>query len=144
MSGKHVDRSLRPEPPPPNPRLLGRGNGAPVPPSHAIEARRRLLALVGEESFDVLEAALLIAAEEYPSLDPAREMRRVDAIPLPDHNDVKLESGGYHLMLIGLKKPLEVGDTVPVRLNFEHAKPVSTELTVQTRATAAHEHMGHH
>ena len=71
-------------------------------------------------------------------------MRRVSKIVLPDHEDVTLKSGGYHLMLIGLKKPLEEGDVVPLTLNFEHAKPVSTELTVQTRATAAHEHMGHH
>ena len=91
MSGKHVDRSTRPETPPPNPRLLGRGNSAPVPPSHAIEARRRLLAMVAEETFDVLEAALLIAAEEYPNLDTAREMRRLLQLHLDFADEVERE-----------------------------------------------------
>lgn len=75
-------------------------------------------------------------------------MRRVSKIALPDHQDVTLESGGYHLMLIGLKKPLEEGDSLPLTLNFEHAKPVVTQLKVQKREEASadmsHEHMGHH
>jgi regulator of sirC expression with transglutaminase-like and TPR domain len=43
--------------------------------------RRRFDALVREkESFDLLEACFLVAAEEYPALDVARERARVDAI----------------------------------------------------------------
>lgn len=58
------------------------------------------------------------------------KMRRVDKIELPDHRDVTLAPGGYHLMLIGLKKPLEDGQKVPLKLFFEHAKPVDAELEV--------------
>lgn len=78
-------------------------------------------------------------------------MRRIDEIHLPAHEDVQLKSGGYHLMLIGLKKPLDEGDSVPVTLNFKHAKPVTAALAVKSRDKAAaerahehHEHMGHH
>ncbi|MBZ5639815.1 MAG: tetratricopeptide repeat protein [Acidobacteriia bacterium] len=46
-----------------------------------VEARRRLVALVsGNEDFDLLEACLLVAAEEFPGLDVAAEADRVDAM----------------------------------------------------------------
>lgn len=74
-------------------------------------------------------------------------MRRVDEIALPAQHDVELKSGGYHLMLIGLKKPLEAGGNVPLTLTFKHAKPMQVVLDVKQRESAtdrAHEHMGHH
>jgi regulator of sirC expression with transglutaminase-like and TPR domain len=46
-----------------------------------LEARRRLTALVsGKEEFDILDACLLVAAEEYPHLDLGVETARVDAL----------------------------------------------------------------
>ncbi len=54
--------------------------GAPGLGSRA-EARRRFKALVeGKESFDLLAACLLVAAEEYPALDLGAEIARVDAL----------------------------------------------------------------
>jgi len=48
---------------------------------HRFRTRRRLGTLIREsESFDVVEAALLIAADEYPDLDIARERRRLDSV----------------------------------------------------------------
>lgn len=79
MSGNPTDRSPRSAVGAPA-HAAGYEGGAPVPAPHALEARSRLLALVRAEPFDILEAALLVAAEEYPGLDPAREMRRVDAL----------------------------------------------------------------
>lgn len=43
---------------------------------------------------------------------------------------VSLSPGGYHLMMMDLKKPLRAGDKVPVTLNFEKAGPVSVTLEV--------------
>ena len=43
--------------------------------------RARLAALIdGRESFDVVEAGLLVASEEYPELDVQRESARVRAL----------------------------------------------------------------
>lgn len=42
-----------------------------------------------------------------------------------------LKPGGYHLMLIGLKRPLKAGEQTPVTLTFERAGPVKTALDVQ-------------
>lgn len=62
-------RTVRPEP-------LGAGL-----PRHATEARGRLVRLLsGGGPFDLLEAALLVAAEEYAGLDIAKEARRIDIL----------------------------------------------------------------
>jgi hypothetical protein len=44
---------------------------------------------------------------------------------------VKLAPGGYHLMLLDLKRPLKQGDKLPVTLEFERAGKVSLSLDVQ-------------
>jgi copper(I)-binding protein len=49
-------------------------------------------------------------------------MREVDAIDLPAGVMVNLASGGYHVMLSGLKRQLKQGDVVPLALVIEHKK----------------------
>jgi copper(I)-binding protein len=46
-------------------------------------------------------------------------MQPVDAVELPAGETVALEPGGYHIMLLDLVEPLEVGDTIEVTLTFE-------------------------
>jgi copper(I)-binding protein len=43
-------------------------------------------------------------------------MHAVDAIALPAGQTVKLAAGGYHVMLMDLKRQLKEGETVPVTL----------------------------
>ena len=45
-------------------------------------------------------------------------MRPVERIAAPAHATTTLAPGGYHIMLIGLVKPLVSGDTVQVTLTF--------------------------
>lgn len=49
---------------------------------------------------------------------------------------LKLQPGGWHLMLIGLKAPLVAGQTVAVTLRFEKAGTVSLVLPVKTAPMA--------
>jgi copper(I)-binding protein len=58
-------------------------------------------------------------------------MRETPGTELPPGQSVTLQPGGYHLMLIGLTRPLEVGQSVPVTLVFERAGPVEVQLAVQ-------------
>jgi periplasmic copper chaperone A len=44
---------------------------------------------------------------------------------------VKLAPGGYHLMMMDLKQPLQRGDKVPVTLEFEKAGRVTISLDVE-------------
>ncbi len=46
-------------------------------------------------------------------------MRPIRALMLPPGKPVELRPGGYHVMLMDLKKPLNAGDTVPLILTVE-------------------------
>ena len=58
------------------------------------------------------------------------KMAQVDAIDLPAGKSVNLASGGYHLMLIGLKQQLKEGSTVPLTLVVQSSKGKRTQVTV--------------
>ncbi len=47
------------------------------------------------------------------------EMRMLESLPLPAGKAVKLEPGGFHLMLFDLKKPLRVGDQLTLTLKIK-------------------------
>lgn len=42
-----------------------------------------------------------------------------DGLPVPARGDVLLKPGGYHLMLIGIKRELKPGDSFALNLEFE-------------------------
>ena len=69
------------------------------------------------------------------------EMRQVDTIDLPAGKKVELRPGGLHVMFIGLKAPLKVGDKVPVTLKFEKAGELKVDFAVTNKpAEAGHKH----
>jgi copper(I)-binding protein len=57
------------------------------------------------------------------------KMRAVDAIPVPPGRTT-LSPGGYHIMLIGLKAPLQAGAQFPLKLTFEKAGTVEVNVVV--------------
>ncbi|MDQ1813373.1 copper chaperone PCu(A)C [Massilia sp. CCM 9210] len=59
------------------------------------------------------------------------KMQQVDAIDLPAGKAVKLASGGYHLMLIDLKRQLKAGDSVPLTLTVEHPNKKRESMTIE-------------
>lgn len=67
---------------------------------------------------------------------------RPRGIELPAGKTVALKPESFHLMLIGLKKPLKVGETVPVTLKFEKSGTVTVPFAVRAAgpapAAAAH------
>jgi periplasmic copper chaperone A len=76
------------------------------------------------------------------------KMRAVPALDLPAGRTVELRPGGYHVMLMDLKQPLQAGDTVPLTLVVESAggKRETLALKLPVRAlgaAAADPHGGH-
>ncbi|WP_206118773.1 copper chaperone PCu(A)C [Chromobacterium fluminis] len=51
--------------------------------------------------------------------------------------EVKFAPGSYHVMLMGLKQPLRVGDRFPLTLRFEKAGSVTVEVVVEDGVAAA-------
>lgn len=73
-------------------------------------------------------------------------MREVQAIDLPKGKTVSLEPGGYHIMLMNLKKPIVVGEAIPLMLTIESGgKKQTVEVTAEARAPGtAPMPQGHH
>jgi copper(I)-binding protein len=57
-----------------------------------------------------------------------RELR--EGLPLPAGQAVALQPGGNHLMLMGVREPLTVGDTVTLTLTFATSAPLEVTATV--------------
>jgi periplasmic copper chaperone A len=64
------------------------------------------------------------------------QMRQVDSIELAPGKIVELKPGGYHVMFIGLKAPLKVGDAFPMKLKFEKAGEVEVTVNVESPSAA--------
>jgi copper(I)-binding protein len=63
-------------------------------------------------------------------------MRAVPAIDVPAGARVALGSGGYHVMLVGLHRPLVAGASVPLTLTFERAGSIEVTADVEPAAAA--------
>ncbi|TRX73895.1 copper chaperone PCu(A)C [Pseudomonas mangiferae] len=81
------------------------------------------------------------------------KMEAVDGgVEIPAGGELKVTPGDYHLMLFGLKQPLEDGQRFPMTLHFQKAGDVTVDIAVQKDAPApaapadsghAHEGMDH-
>jgi hypothetical protein len=65
------------------------------------------------------------------------QMRAVPALSLEPGKPITLAPGGYHVMLMGLKKPLKVGESFPLTLTFEKASPITVQVQVAAAGAAA-------
>lgn len=58
-------------------------------------------------------------------------MRQVPEIQIPGNGSVKLQPGGFHIMLIGLKQQLKEGEKIRVKLHFSNGSLSTIELPVK-------------
>jgi copper(I)-binding protein len=72
-------------------------------------------------------------------------MRPISELPLPANKPVKLRPGGYHVMLIGLTKPIITGEKLPITLNYQdkNGKKGSIEVQAEVRELTATQHGAH-
>ncbi|WP_242469638.1 SCO family protein [Rhabdochromatium marinum] len=96
------------------------------------------LALIGASS----SVAQVVELHTHVQQDGVMKMRRIEQIPIPVQGEAVLQPGGLHLMLIGLKQPLTVGDAVDVQLRFddggERAVTADTRRIMPMHKPAAH------
>ena len=106
--------------------------------------------LMGGDRADTLVGASTPVAESadvHESIDDngVMKMRSVAGVPIPAHGMVTFSPGGYHIMLMGLKRPLAAGQSFPLTLRFAHAAPMTVDVTVRGLGHAAptddHSHM---
>lgn len=86
-------------------------------------------ALIGASS----DVAMATEVHETYMEGDTMMMRRVERIDIPAGGEVTLEPGGYHVMFIDLKEPLQAGTTIEITLEFERAGEVPVQAEVRER-----------
>mgnify|MGYP000851720779 CR=1 FL=1 len=72
------------------------------------------------------------------------QMKQVPSIDLPANQTVSLRPGSYHIMLMGLKKPLVAGSIVPIQLKVKTAKGNIEVLRIKVPVKILDTHMMSH
>ena len=113
---------------------------ATVPQQRTTGAFMQLTAPVATRLVQVRSTvADAVEIHEMAMAGDVMQMRAVQAVELPAGKAVELKPGGYHIMLMGLKQPVKVGDAVPLTLVFEGAdkKRQTLDLQVPVRPLGA-------
>jgi len=97
--------------------------------------------------------AATVEVHEMKMEGDVMKMRAIPALALPAGQAVALKPGSYHVMLMGLKKPLPDGSSVPIKLVLEDAQkkqttvdikvPVKKAAPAQGADGAGHDHHQH-
>ena len=91
------------------------------------------------------DVAASVQLHSSATRDGVMQMRAVETVEVPAQGEVMLEPGGLHVMLIGLKVPLEEGKRFPLTLEFGRAGKVQVMTAIEDIGHAGgggHEH-GH-
>lgn len=97
-----------------------------------------------DEPHALIKAESLIAerVELHTHLieDGVARMREVEQIGIPAKGSASLEPGGYHVMLMGLRRPMDMGTKVLITLSFEDG----SQQTIVAPARMVQGGMHHH
>ena len=125
-----VKNAYIPAPPPGAPTAVGYG----VITNHGPTSDRLMDGHSG--------AAASVQLHQMSTTGGVMRMRPVaGGLPIGASASVKLSPDGYHLMLIGLKAPLRVGQHVRVVLRFQRSGNVTVDFPVRAPAAAGGMHM---
>lgn len=75
--------------------------------------------------------------------DRVMRMQKLDKLEIPAGGVVKLEPGGHHIMLMGLKKPLTAGDNFDLTLDFKNIGKKIISVDVLSDHSDDSDHHGH-
>lgn len=114
------------------PRVEGAWVRSAVPGQQGTGAFMRITAaqdtkLVGAST----PAAGVAEVHEMKMEGDVMKMRAIGQLDLPAGRTVELKPGGYHLMLMDLKRPLQPGSTMPLTLLFRDARGGERKLELQ-------------
>lgn len=107
--------------------------GAAVDPSIAAKAEVHEVVMAdGDMSGDMSMSSEMPMSSEMTgaTMAPMMQMREVEYVDLPAGEAVMLQPGGYHIMLLELASPLELGEEFVVTLTFEEAGDVDVTVVV--------------
>ena len=66
------------------------------------------------------------------------KMMKIEKLVVPAKSSLELKSGGDHVMLMGLKKELKVGDEINLELSFSDGDKKSIKVPIKDLASTMH------
>lgn len=114
-----------------------------APPGARVLGAYMTLVNASEQGDRLLSVSSPLAGEiEIHRMTVKNGMMDMEPIPfltVPARGEVKLQPGGNHLMIYGMKRDLKAGDRLPLELKFEHAGTISVDFPVR-KFTGKHSH----
>lgn len=108
----------------PAPNVGGNGGAFIVITNHGSQADRLLSA--------ASPAAMMVELHETIMESGVMKMvHQPEGFEIPAGGKVELKPGGKHIMLMGLKNPLEAGQTIQITLKFEKAGEMTIDVPVR-------------
>ncbi len=101
------------------------------------------MTLTAKEHMRIVGAASTVARvteiHEMAMDGNVMRMRAVPVLELPAGRPIELKPGGYHLMLLDLKRALKPGEKIAVdlRLETKDGKPLTQPIEIDVRAATA-------
>jgi copper(I)-binding protein len=118
-----------------------------MPPGQSTSAAFMKLVNTGAEPIVIIAASSDSAGSaelhSHSQRDGAMRMDAVPRLEVPAHGQVALAPGGYHLMLINLRRSLHAGDQVGITLLDAQGKSYSAKLPVVNVLGGASQHHHH-
>lgn len=106
-----------------------------VPPGQPNSASFMTLHNKGENGSALIAvsspAAEVVELHTHIMEEGMMRMRKVDKIDLPAGGAVKLQPGGFHVMMIGLKQKLIPDEKVSLTLNFDDGSSLDVDAPVR-------------
>ena len=109
--------------------------GVKVDPSVAGMAQIHETVMVTDDTMAMgSDTTMAMGSDTTMAMGGEMEMREVDGIDIVGGEPLVLEPGGYHVMLMELAAPLEVGTSIAITLTFEKAGDLTIDVPVLDEA----------
>jgi copper(I)-binding protein len=79
------------------------------------------------------EVCKVVELHKMENVNEVMRMQKVDKVVIPAKGQMEFKPGGYHLMVIGLNRPLKEGEEVEVKLQFTDAIQKTVRVPVKNR-----------
>lgn len=112
-----------------------------VPPGQSISAAYLVLKNTADRPVQLQSAhskgALTVELHQSMEQDGVMRMRAIKQVEIPPGGEYRLQPGGNHLMLMGLKQPLNAGDSLDINLSFSDGQQLQLLLPVRSPMDAS-------
>lgn len=78
------------------------------------------------------DVSKVVELHTHSMKDGVMKMYQVPKIDIPANGETELKPGGFHVMLIGLNKPLKVGEEITYTLEFSNGETKTITAPIKT------------